>query len=174
MNWKRNPTLVMGLCATLGVAVIIIIVLLVNREGGSKNTRWPQPPPVQQKQPAMVPISPPLPSPQMKGSSQDYQTIVGSGKPALVLFYADWCGISKKMMPTWQKVEQILNKSGKFEIIALEEKTHREEIQKHDIRGFPNIRLYPDGFPSQNYIPYRGNRSPESLIKFVQSGGREI
>ena len=78
------------------------------------------------------------------------------------------------MMPTWKKVEQALNKSGQFEAIALEQKTHGAEMQKHNVKGFPEVRFYQDGFPSQNHAIYRGNRTLESLMKFAQSGGKVV
>jgi thiol-disulfide isomerase/thioredoxin len=163
MNWKRNPTLFMGLCAALAVAIIIIFVLLVSRGRNSKEV-------IQQPFP---PQRLPPPPQQQKNSEEDYQTTVGSGKPALVMFYADWCGHSKNMIPVWEKISQVLNQSGQFEVISLEQKKNGAEMQKYGVRGFPDIRFYPDGFPGQNSIPYHGDRSLESLMKFVQSGGQE-
>lgn len=176
MNWKRNPTLVMGLCAALGVSIIIIAILIIYKGGATTQTPpspqavQPQqriPPPPSQQRPPPPPSAPPA-------EATDYHTTIGSGKPALVLFYADWCGHSKNILPAWEKVSQILNGSGQFEAIALEQKQHKAEMQKHNVQGFPDIRFYPEGFPSQNSIPYRGNRSPESLMKFAQSGGQEM
>lgn len=173
----------MGLCAALAVAVVVIVVLVLYRGKGSESGyRSPSPPhqrlpppPRPQQPPAAQPQAPPAQpqAPPKPGAGADYESTVGSGKPALVMFYADWCGHSKNMLPAWQQIEQALNQSGQFEAIALEQKKHSAEMQKHGVRGFPDIRFYPDGFPSQNAIPYRGNRSPESLMKFVQSGGQE-
>ena len=161
----------MGLCAALAVAIVVIVVLVLYRGKGSESGYRPPSPPHQRLPPPPRPQQPQAPP--KPGPGADYESTVGSGKPALVMFYADWCGHSKNMLPAWQQVEQALNSSGQFEAIALEQKKHGAEMQKHGVRGFPDIRFYPDGFPSDNPVPYRGNRSPESLLKFVQSGGKE-
>lgn len=95
-----------------------------------------------------------------------------SGKPSLVLFYAEWCGASKSMMPAW---EEIVNKmrGGPIDIITFEHKTHPNEMKENNIQAFPTIRLYPEGYPSQNFINYSGaDRSAESIYNFATSSLR--
>nr|QBK86262.1 MAG: thioredoxin [Marseillevirus LCMAC102] len=161
MSWKRNPNLVVGLCVALGIALSIIILLSVMPRC---NHGIDFPPPSRESQR-------PPPSPK---TVQDRETIVQSGKPALVMFYANSCGHSKAMLPSWQQAHQTLSQSGQFELIALEQEKYGAEIQKHGISGFPTIRFYPEGFPSEKFIEYKGNRTTDSLIKFVKSGGQEV
>ncbi len=166
MSWKRNPNLVVGLCVALGVTLLIIFTLVWTR--GNNETQSPpqrilHPHPQPFREPQRSP--PPVPN---------HETPVQSGKPALVMFYANWCGHSKAILPSWQQMQQTLSQTGQFELIALEQEKYGDEIQKHGIKGFPTIRFYPEGFPSENFIEYKGNRTTDSLIKFVRSGGQEV
>ncbi|MDB4769341.1 thioredoxin domain-containing protein [bacterium] len=90
-------------------------------------------------------------------------------KPSLVLFHADWCGACKGMMPAW---EELKNKmvGGPINMVTFEHKTHGDIIKQNNIQAFPTIRLYPEGFPSQNFIDHAGERSAESLFNFAMSG----
>ena len=159
MNWRRNPKLVIGLGAALLVSLGIIVFLLYNRSQ-------------EQYQEPVRKIEPPRHAP--PPPPQEVETKVMGNKPALVLFYADWCGHSKTMMPVWQQLKDMLSQSGGIDVLDLEHGRNAEEIKSHGVRGFPELRLYPTGFPSDNFIPYGGDRSMESLMKFVQSGGKDM
>ncbi len=106
-------------------------------------------------------------------SSQE--TLVSTNKPALVMLYANWCGHSKAMLPAWEAAKEKLEAMGHYEVLKFDDETHPEEIKRiavHDPKmGFPDIRFYPQGYPSDKQIKYRGDRSEDSLIKFVYSGG---
>jgi len=94
----------------------------------------------------------------------------GSGKPALVLFYNGGCGHSRNMRPAWEQAKQQLEQSGQVDCILIEDPV---QMQKYGIRGFPTVKLYPNGFPGSNSVDYMGNRSAESFITFARSGGRQ-
>jgi len=149
----RNKTLTLVLVGALIVAVVFICYLLMRSQPQRIITPPPQlhPPPPQAPQPK--------PSPQ--GAPQG---------PVLVLFYADWCGHSKKLMPVWEQIVQTLRSQG-INTLQIESK-QKQEIQESGVTGFPSIRFYPNGYPSKTYSVYQGNRSPESIINFAKSGGR--
>ena len=140
----RNKTLILVLIGALIVAVVIICYLLMK--------------------PSKV-----LPRPQVQYVEASPQKPPQS-RPALVFFYAEWCGHSKQMLPSWKQASQVLRKSG-VNVVEIESK-QKQQIQENNVQGFPTLRLYTDGFPSQNYIEYKGNRTPESIINFVKSGGK--
>jgi len=106
-----------------------------------------------------------------QGNPQNMESFVGSGKPALVLFYSNGCGHSRNMRPAWDQAKQQLDQSGQVDAILIEDQA---EIQKCGVRGFPTVRMYPEGYPSQNFIEYQGNRSIESLITFARSKGQQV
>lgn len=92
-------------------------------------------------------------------------------KPALVVFHADFCGFCKQFMPVWQELKSKIPQD-KLTLLDFQMEKEPEIIQQNDVKGFPDIRLYPQGFPSQNYVSYQGNRQPDSIMRFVMSGGQ--
>ncbi len=88
-------------------------------------------------------------------------------KPTLVLFYADWCGNCTAMKPAWNEAADKLN--GKVDTLKLDYETHKEEMKKAGIKGFPAMRLYSQGFPDGPYTDYKGDRSTNSIIDFALS-----
>lgn len=97
-----------------------------------------------------------------------------SGKPTLVLFYSETCGNCKVMKNDWAAASDVLRKAGLVEVLEFEASKDAKTMQAvGDITGFPDIRLYPEGFPSNNYINYSGDRSEESLIQFAYSSPTE-
>lgn len=176
MNWKRNPNLVIGLCAALGVSVIVIMFLLYRRRNSSQTEEYPvQPQGPPAHAPPQMEYRRPPPPPPTAPSPPHPETAVGggSGKPALVMFYAEWCGHSKAMQPSWQQLQQTLAQTNQFDLVAIDADKNKEEMGRHGVRGFPTVRYYPQGFPGPNHIEYKGNRTVDSLMKFVRSGGQE-
>ena len=99
------------------------------------------------------------------------ETRASTDKPTLVLFYGDWCGWSKKIIPTWEKVKNVLTKTDDIDVLDFEDDRDKEEIQKASnlpgFRGFPDIRFYPHGYDNGEPVAYTGDRSEESILQFV-------
>lgn len=148
------------LYVSIGVCIILAVALFVmwNR------TSSPSPPPVQQQRPP--PPKPMNPDHETKLS----EAVSAQPKPAIVMFYASWCGPSKAALPEWQKLEAAL-KGSPLQVISLEDSQYKKEIMENGVKGYPTIRLYPEGFPGPNPIEYQGPRTFESLMKFVKTGG---
>jgi len=158
--FRKNQNVMIVLCVALGVAILIIAYLIMSRS--SPPQRVLPSPPQKRQEPAhhdMPPLEPVRPT----------ETQVG-GKPAIVLFYADWCGHSKAMMPEWEKFKQMVP-PGMFDVLQFEQKQNPDHIKNNGVRGFPVIRFYPSGFPSSNFKEHRGERTAEGLANFVKSGG---
>ena len=106
-------------------------------------------------------------------TNEPVETYVSGDKPTLVLFYGDWCGWSKKILPAWENVKLALSQTGEVEVLDFEDKRDKEEIQKASslpgFQGFPDIRLYLKGYPNGEPLAYSGDRSEESILQFVYS-----
>lgn len=155
---KKEVTIGLGIGLLIAIGVIVYLVWFKTPDETYK-------PPQQQTQHKLQAQIPQHPS--------EIQSVVGTGKPALVMFYAGWCGHSKTALPAWDIVSDDLNQSGQFEAIKLKEEDDKEEIKKHNVPGFPHFRLYPAGFPSDKFIIYKGDRSAVSLLKFIHSEGQD-
>ena len=97
-------------------------------------------------------------------NNNDPEKIMSSDKPALVFFYAPWCGHCKNAKPQFEKVMEMAK--GKAHMIDCD--LHKEIAQKYDIKGFPTIRYYPNGPKNGNPREYQGNRTAKDIMDFMQ------
>ena len=77
------------------------------------------------------------------------------------LYYVEWCGHCKKMMPEWNKLENYYN--GSRDIMVEKVNTSNDIAKKENIKGFPTIRLYKDS----NIIEYDGPRDMNGFKIFL-------
>lgn len=83
----------------------------------------------------------------------------------MALFYAPWCGHCKRAMPIWDQFAADIKGITTTKINCDEQP---EVAAKHEIKGFPVIRLYPNGLDDlKNYIEYTGDRTYDGFISFV-------
>lgn len=161
----QNTTLVLSI--SLAVSLIVIAVLFYKRSSDRSACEEQL---YHQHQACMQALDPKNGedvAPQAQGGAPS------GDKPAFVFFFAEWCPNSTGMFGAWEEAAKTLSQEG-VNVILLDDKKHHDEMQKMDIKGFPTLRLYPSGFPSEQFVEYQGDRSAASLIKFVQSGGQAI
>jgi len=88
-----------------------------------------------------------------------------------VEFYAPWCGHCKQLAPTWDKLGEHF-KDNENVIIAKSDAT-ANEFADVEVQGFPTLKYFAAGDDGKTIIDYNGGRDLESLIKFVENGGKE-
>ena len=94
----------------------------------------------------------------MKGEMVDESEFLEGKK--LVLFYADWCGHCKKVMPDWDKAAKESN-GNMLKINCADESTKTQELAaKYKVDGYPTIIIFDDGTPSD----YTGSRTAEDFL----------
>ena len=86
--------------------------------------------------------------------------------PLFVNFNTTWCYWSKKLNPTWKKLEiDMLNKDLKIIDIKCDKNNNQELCKRYQINGYPTIKL----IIGNNIIDYEGNRSLEDMKNFIES-----
>lgn len=76
----------------------------------------------------------------MKGN---FNTIINSGTPVLVDFFAEWCGPCKTQSPILVEVSRELN--GKVKVIKIDVDKNPEIAARYQVRSVPTLALFKNG-----------------------------
>ncbi|ELR02322.1 Protein disulfide-isomerase erp38 [Pseudogymnoascus destructans] len=96
----------------------------------------------------------------------NFDKIVLSGKPALVEFFAPWCGHCKTLAPVYEELAQAFEfASDKVSVAKVDADAEKSLGKRFGIQGFPTIKYF-DG-KSKDPQDYSGGRDLESLTKFI-------
>ena len=147
LNFRKDKKMIIGLC--IGIGACILLILYMSR---SSHEPGPVHPPEQ------LTIDP----------SQITEFV--STKPTVVLFWANGCGACSMMKEAWNEFQV---KSPDLGVISkdYEYSEFGPQMNNHNIKAFPTIRLYKGGFEIEespkDYIDYKGDRSTQSFVEFT-------
>ncbi len=91
--------------------------------------------------------------------------VLKSGKPALVEFFAPWCGHCKNLAPVYEELGAKFASEDKVSIAKVDADEHKDLGRRFGVQGFPTLKWF-DG-KSDKPEDYNGGRDLESLTSFI-------
>ena len=69
--------------------------------------------------------------------------VLGSSKPVLVDFWAEWCGPCRQISPALEELSKELG--GKISVVKLNIDENPNVPSKYGVRGIPTLMIFKDG-----------------------------
>ncbi|PIN09288.1 Thioredoxin-like protein [Handroanthus impetiginosus] len=83
-------------------------------------------------------------------------------------FYAPWCGHCKRLAPELDKAAPLLARLKQPILVAkIDADKYRKLASKHDIDGYPTLKIFMHGVPTEYYGPRKADLLVQFLTKFV-------
>ena len=89
--------------------------------------------------------------------------VLGSDKPVLVDFWAEWCAPCRMLAPTVEAVAEHYGDSAS--VVKLNVDENSSTAQRYGIKGIPTLILFRDGKEVERVV---GATSKESIMRMVE------
>lgn len=99
------------------------------------------------------------------GTVSTFSSLVASGF-SFVMFYAPWCGHSKRLLPTWEELAKSFQSSQGVHIVGVDCTAETVLCSQYGIRAYPSLFPFVNGNQGDKYT---GARTLEALATFVSS-----
>ena len=86
-------------------------------------------------------------------TDNDFETtILNADKPALVDFWAVWCGPCKMIAPILEEIAQ--EYEGQVQVTKLDVDHNNDSAFKYGVMSIPTLILFKDGQPAERIVGY--------------------
>ncbi|XP_017257453.2 protein disulfide isomerase-like 5-4 [Daucus carota subsp. sativus] len=92
----------------------------------------------------------------------------------VVNFFAPWCSWSKRLRPSWERAAKIMRErydpdvDGRILVAKVDCTEEAELCKRHNIQGYPSIRIFRKGSNMREPESYYGDRDTDSLITTME------
>lgn len=98
----------------------------------------------------------------------NFEAAVSSFDFIFVDFYAPWCGHCKRLSPELDKAAPMLSGLKKPIVIAkIDAEKYSRLARKYEIDGYPTLKIFMHGVPTEYYGPRKADKLVRYLKKFV-------
>ncbi|CAK0750414.1 hypothetical protein CVIRNUC_001989 [Coccomyxa viridis] len=110
--------------------------------------------------------------PVLSVNKKDFKAVIlESSLPAVVEFYAPWCGHCQQLAPTYTKVAKNLQGMVTVAAVDCDEDSNKKLCGKYGVKGFPTIKMFPalakanpyTGKMEKSPTDYQGPRSAKAM-----------
>ncbi|KAI9306792.1 thioredoxin-like protein [Cunninghamella echinulata] len=103
-------------------------------------------------------------------TQKNFHKVIDGTRPALVEFYAPWCGHCKNLAPVYAELGDAYAHADDQVIIAkVDADEHRDLGQEFGVQGFPTLKWFPKGVTTNDKVEdYKSGRDLQSFAKFIQ------
>ncbi|CAO3640143.1 unnamed protein product [Mucor hiemalis] len=100
----------------------------------------------------------------------NFKKAIDGTKPALVEFYAPWCGHCKNLAPVWTQLgDAFAHQKDNVIVAKIDADQHRNTGGEYGVQGFPTLKWFPKGVSSPEGVEdYKGGRDLTSLANFIR------
>jgi len=98
----------------------------------------------------------------------NFDSVIGQGKPGLVEFFAPWCGHCKNLAPVYEQLADAFSHARDKVVVAKVDAdgAGRPLGQKYGVTGYPTLKWFD---AEGNAEAYEGGRDFDALVSFIST-----